>query len=111
MVDQAYDYASTSVDRTPDAAPELPSAVAISQNFPNPFNPTTSIQYSLPSSGNVRLEIFDVRGDIVDVLVDGNLSAGDHLQVWNASRHASGTYFYRLSFGKMSVTKAMVLIR
>ncbi len=111
MVNQAYDYTNTSVGGSKDAAPGLPSAVAISQNFPNPFNPTTSIQYSVPASGHARLEIFDVRGDIVDVLVDGEVSAGDHLQVWNASRHASGTYFYRLSFGGMNVTKSMLLIR
>jgi hypothetical protein len=111
MVNQAYDYTRTSVGGSKYAAPGPPSAVAISQNFPNPFNPTTSIQYSVPASGHARLEIFEVRGDVVDVLVDGEVSAGDHLRVRNATRHASGTYFYRLSFGGMSVTKSMVLVR
>jgi len=111
MVDQPFDYSATSADGTKDATPALPSVIAVSQNFPNPFNPTTSIQYSLPSSGYARLEIYDIRGDLVDVLVEGHVSAGDHLQAWNASRHASGTYFYRLSFGGVSITKSMVLIR
>jgi hypothetical protein len=111
MVDQQYDYSATSAGRAGDVASHVPSAVAISQNFPNPFNPTTSIQYSLPASGHVRLEIFDIQGDVVDVLVDGHMSAGDHLQVWNASRNASGTYFYRLTFDGMVSTKSMVLIR
>ncbi len=111
MVDQAYDYSNTSVDRSKETAPGIPSAVGVAQNFPNPFNPTTSIQYSLPTSGYARLEIYDIQGDVVDVLVDGQVSAGDHLQVWNASRRPSGTYFYRLSFGGRSITKAMVLIR
>jgi hypothetical protein len=111
MVNEPYDYAGTSGVSTRHGAPGVPSAVAISQNFPNPFNPTTSIQYTVPSSGNVRLEVFDVRGEIVDVLVDGYVTAGDHLQAWNASRHASGTYFYRLSFGGVCLTKSMVLIK
>jgi hypothetical protein len=111
MVDQPYDYSATSAGRTRHPAPVLPSAIAVSQNFPNPFNPTTSIQYTLPSAGHARLEVYDIQGDIIDVLVDGNMAAGDHLQVWNASRHASGTYFYRLSFGGTSTTKSMVLIR
>jgi hypothetical protein len=111
MVDQPFDYSTTSAGKTEPASGRRPSAVAISQNFPNPFNPMTSIQYSLPTSGYARLEIFDVQGDVVDVLVDGQMSAGDHLQVWNASRLASGTYFYRLSFKGTSVTKSMVLIR
>jgi uncharacterized protein (DUF362 family) len=111
MVDEPFDYSTTSAGKTGNDAPRLPSAIAISQNFPNPFNPTTSIQYSLPTSGYARLEIFDVQGEVMDVLVDGHMSAGDHLQAWNASRRASGTYFYRLTFNGASVTKSMVLIR
>ncbi len=110
MVDQPYDYTSTSVRREDHAATE-PDAFALSQNFPNPFNPTTSIQYHLPTSGNVRLEIIDLQGQIVDILVDGFMSAGDHLQVWNSAQRASGTYFYRLVFGGMQKTKQMVLLK
>ena len=110
MVDQPFDYTATSVTTRPPH-PDIPDAVAISQNFPNPFNPSTSIQYHLPSPGSVRLEVFDVQGQILDVLVDGVMPAGDHLVVWRIGSKASGTYFYRLSFGGMSKTRSMVLLR
>ncbi len=110
MVDQPFDYAATSVTGK-QHHPDIPDAVAISQNFPNPFNPSTSIQYHIPSAGRVRLEVFDVRGEAVDVLVDGVQSAGDHLVVWRSDRRASGTYFYRLLFGGMSKTRSMLLLR
>lgn len=110
MVDQPFDYSATSV--SPGGPhPDIPDAVAISQNFPNPFNPTTSIQYHIPASGSVRLDVFNVQGEVVDVLVDGYQTAGDHLVVWHSEGRASGTYFYRVSFGGSSKTRSMVLIR
>jgi hypothetical protein len=111
MVDQPFDYSGETAVEAAREKPTAPDAFAISQNFPNPFNPTTSIQYHIPSSGDVRLEIFDVQGQIVDVLVDGFMIAGDHLQVWNSAHRASGTYFYRISFEGMSKTKSMLLVK
>lgn len=110
MVDQPFDYESNSVaaGRTTYNGPD---AIAIEQNFPNPFNPTTSIQYTIPRNGNVRLEIFDARGQIVDVLVDGAVPAGDHLVTWHSHSLASGAYFYRILFDGMSRTKRMLLLR
>ena len=111
MVDQPFDYSGVVAVSTKHDRPGAPDAFAIDQNFPNPFNPTTSIQYTVPKSGTVRLEIFDIHGQVVDVLVDGVVTAGDHLQVWNSASRASGTYFYRLTFEGMSKTKSMVLVR
>lgn len=111
LLDQPFDYSGVTAVVTDHGKPKVPDAFAISQNFPNPFNPTTSIQYYIPTSGNVRLEIFDIQGQVVDVLVDGYMPPGDHLQVWNSAYRASGTYFYRLSFGGMSKTKSMVLVK
>ena len=109
MVDEAYDYSgSTSVAST---KPEAPDVFHISQNFPNPFNPSTSIQYYIPKPGNVRIEIFDIRGSLVEVLVDGYTLAGDHVAVWRSQRKASGTYFYRLLYEGFSRTKSMVLLK
>ena len=110
MVNQPYDYTATGVTGR-QTHTDAPDAIAISQNFPNPFNPTTSIQYHIPASGEVRLEVFDVQGETVDVLVDGLQSAGDHLVVWRSDRRASGTYFYRLLFGGASKTRSMILVR
>jgi hypothetical protein len=111
MVNQAYDYSGVAAVRTEQKKPDVPDAVAISQNFPNPFNPSTSIQYYLPTGGDVRIEILDVQGRVVDILVDAYMPAGDHLAVWHADHRASGTYFYRLFSGGFARTKSMVLIR
>jgi hypothetical protein len=109
MVDESFDYSGTTA--VVSTRPETPDVFAISQNFPNPFNPSTSIHYYIPQSGDVRLEIFDIRGDLVDVLVDAFMPAGDHVSVWNSARRASGTYFYRLLYGGRGQTKSMVLVK
>jgi uncharacterized protein (DUF362 family) len=111
LVNQPFDYAGVTSVAAKEDRPVVPDAFAIEQNFPNPFNPSTSIQYTIPKPGSVRLEIFDVTGEVVDVLVDGVMTAGDHLQVWNSASRASGTYFYRLSFDGVSKTKSMLLVR
>jgi uncharacterized protein (DUF362 family) len=109
MVNEPYSYSgATAVDTTKYNKPD---AFALTQNFPNPFNPSTSIQYYIPRSGDVRLEIFDIRGTLVDVLVDSHLAAGDHVTVWRSDRRPSGTYFYRLLYGGTSLTKSMVLLK
>jgi hypothetical protein len=109
MVNQPYDY-PTGVAVKP-VRPDVPDAMFISQNYPNPFNPSTSIQYHIPAAGHVRLEVYDVRGQVVDRLVDGVMSAGDHLAVWGSGARASGTYFYRIIFQGMTKTRSMVLLR
>jgi uncharacterized protein (DUF362 family) len=90
---------------------DRPEAFALHQNIPNPFNPRTSIEYSLPGTGAVRLEVFNSAGQMVDVLVDGVMPAGNHLAVWDTRGRASGTYFYRLRFGGFTETKKMTLLK
>jgi hypothetical protein len=109
MVNEPYDYTSTGVAQSPKL--EKPDVFVLAQNYPNPFNPSTSIQYYVPQSGHVRLEIFDIRGELVDVLVDAYVPAGDHVQVWNSTVRASGTYLYRLGWQGARLTKSMVLIK
>jgi hypothetical protein len=109
MVNEPFSYAGvTAVEVQKHGSPD---AFVIHQNFPNPFNPSTSIQYFIPKSGNVRLEIFNIRGELLDVLVDSYLLAGDHVRVWDSTRRSSGTYFYRLLFEGFSQTKSMILIK
>jgi hypothetical protein len=109
LVNEPYDYSGiTAVETIKHSKPD---AFALTQNFPNPFNPSTSIQYYIPKSGDVRLEIFDIRGTLVDVLVDSHMAAGDHVTVWRSDRRPSGTYFYRLLYGGTSLTKSMVLLK
>jgi hypothetical protein len=88
----------------------------LSQNFPNPFNPRTTIEFTLVRGGPARLEVFDVRGRRVAVLVDRELPLGDHRVEWagkdSAGRDvASGVYFYRLDAGEVHQTRRMVLVK
>ena len=88
-----------------------PRQFQLQQNFPNPFNAVTSIQFSLPNSGDVRIEVFDVYGEVVDVLEDSRLPGGSHMVRWDASNAASGVYFCRMLFEGASRVKPMVLLR
>ena len=89
----------------------LPSSFALAQNYPNPFNPSTTIEFSLPSASEVKLEIFNIIGQKVTTLADGNLAAGNHRYEFDASDQPSGIYFYRLTHENGSDTKKMVLVK
>ncbi|UCE19657.1 MAG: T9SS type A sorting domain-containing protein, partial [Gemmatimonadota bacterium] len=89
----------------------LPTEYSLSQNYPNPFNPLTSIEYALPEAAKVRVEVYNVLGQVVDVLVDGNQEAGFQKVVWDASDMASGIYFYRIRANDFKSTKRMVLLK
>jgi chitinase len=75
----------------------LPDGFMLYDNVPNPFNPTTAISFQIPAVSFVNLMVCDVLGREVAVFADGELSAGNHRVVWDASRFSSGVYFYRLS--------------
>ena len=90
---------------------DLPKNFALDQNYPNPFNPLTSISFSIPDRRYVRLVVFDVRGRELETLEDGTLDAGRHVVRWNATRYASGVYYYRLEAGTYRQTKKMILVK
>jgi hypothetical protein len=81
------------------------------QNFPNPFNPSTKIQYSIPKDGFVTLRVFDLLGKEVATLVSEKQSAGIHVVEFNGSHFPSGIYFYRLQTDKFVETQKFVLLR
>lgn len=85
--------------------------VELFANYPNPFNPTTSIEFSLPESQHVRLEVFDITGRHITTLVDREVSAGTHSRTWNASNAASGIYLSRLQVGNVVRIQQMHLIK
>ena len=89
----------------------IPKKYSLSNNYPNPFNPETKINFVLPEDGLTKLLIYDLRGREVARLIDRNLNAGEHSVSWNASRFASGIYFYRLTSGDFVSTKKMVLLK
>ena len=89
----------------------LPKQFALAPNYPNPFNPTTVINYQLPVAGNVSLKIYDVLGKEVMTLVNGRQEAGTYNFNFNANHLASGIYFYRLQAGSFVETKKMMLVK
>jgi hypothetical protein len=105
----SYDHL-TSVAMRP-AGTEIPSAVMLDQNYPNPFNPSTTIRYALPRRSQMRLTVFDVLGQEVLVLVDGEVEAGYHEVQFDAGILSSGVYFYRLHAGDYAQTKKLLLLR
>ncbi len=87
------------------------SDFTLKQNYPNPFNPVTRISYRLPREALVSLTIYDVRGNVVDGLVNRVQLKGEHDVHWDASNYASGIYFYTLKTGAFQETRRMVLLR
>ncbi|MBN1633527.1 MAG: T9SS type A sorting domain-containing protein [Ignavibacteria bacterium] len=88
-----------------------PDKFELYQNYPNPFNPVTKIKFGTPESDFVELEIYDILGKLVQVLVNKKLSAGVYEFEWNGSVHSSGIYFYKFRAGDYVQTRKMVLLR
>lgn len=90
---------------------QQPRAFKLQQNYPNPFNPTTTISFVLPTSGQVRLQVFDLSGRLIQTMVDKTLSAGEHSMLFDASSLSSGMYLYRLETPYGASSKTMTLIK
>ncbi len=87
------------------------SVTVLDQNTPNPFNPMTEISFSLPAEGHARLTVYNVKGQVVEVLAEGSFGAGTHFVMWDARDNASGVYFYRLEAPGFSETRKMILLK
>jgi hypothetical protein len=109
---EARDFIATPAEPVPVA-----SRLILDQCYPNPFNPTTRIEFETPQPGRVQLTIFSVKGEVVARVLDTRLPAGRHFATWNGRNDlgraaASGVYFYRLTAEKApSLTRKMVLLR
>ena len=89
----------------------LPVKTELSDSYPNPFNPTTSINYGLQNDGYVEIMIYDAAGRLVEELVNQNQTAGYHSIPWNASNQASGMYFAKMVAGDVVQTQKLVLLK
>jgi photosystem II stability/assembly factor-like uncharacterized protein len=89
----------------------VPLVYQLSNNFPNPFNPTTKFNYSIPQSLTVIIKIFDILGNEIETLVNNEKPAGTYEVAWNAEGLTSGIYFYQLKAGDYVETKKMMLIK
>jgi hypothetical protein len=90
---------------------ETPTVFSLAQNFPNPFNPTTTINYQLQKAGNVSLKVYDMLGREAATLVNEEKTAGYYSATFDASRLSSGTYMYRLHAGSFIEVKKLVLLK
>jgi hypothetical protein len=88
-----------------------PQNFKLHNNYPNPFNPSTNINFDLPQAQDVRLEVFDLLGRRVALLVDESLAAGFHSVTFDASALTSGVYFYRIQAGSFVKTQKMMLVK
>jgi len=93
------------------ATSAVPMQFTLSQNYPNPFNPTTMIQYSIPQNSFVTLKVYNVLGQEVASLVNQEQKASSYTVNFDASRLASGMYFYKIQAGSLSLTKKMLLLK
>lgn len=100
--------------RTPNLA--LPTEFTLSQNVPNPFNPSTQVSFALPTAAKVNLSIYNVLGQHVKTLVDTDMRAGYQTVTWDGTDNtghtvASGVYFYKLNAGDFTATKKMLMLK
>ncbi|MEX2398298.1 MAG: T9SS type A sorting domain-containing protein, partial [Balneolales bacterium] len=90
---------------------QMTTGFELEKAYPNPFNPTTVIQYSLSNADYVRLEVFDLLGRKVDILADGIKPAGEHTAVFNGTQLTSGVYIYTIKVGNSIMTEKMTMIK
>ena len=88
-----------------------PSEFALSASYPNPFNPSTSMDLSLNESGYVSVKVYNVMGQTVSTLVDGNMDAGYHTLTWDADNMPSGMYLVRVQAGNNVETQKLMLLK
>ncbi|MCP4631678.1 MAG: T9SS type A sorting domain-containing protein [candidate division Zixibacteria bacterium] len=89
----------------------LPTTTALMQNYPNPFNATTTITFDIVQNCDVNLAVYNLAGQKIETLVNGNLNSGHHNITWDASTYSSGVYFYKLTTSDRMFTKRMMLLK
>jgi photosystem II stability/assembly factor-like uncharacterized protein len=102
---------SSSITSVSDLPGVLPAATLLYDNYPNPFNPSTTIRYELARFSEVKLSVYDVLGREISMLVNEEQPAGRYSVKWDATRLSSGVYFYRLQAGPIVETKKMLLVK
>jgi hypothetical protein len=90
---------------------KAPTQFTLNQNYPNPFNPATIISYSIPISSNVKLQVYDVLGNLVVTLVDESQEVGSYAVTFNANALSNGIYYYKIQSGSYVSVKKMLLLK
>ena len=109
---RAYvDTANTEVSAVQVASKRIPAEFSLSNNYPNPFNPTTQIVFDVPFTSHVSLDVFDIRGRHVETLVDDVKQSGTYVATFHAGNLPSGPYIYRFKAGKYTQVKQMLFVK
>jgi hypothetical protein len=111
LMDRLLAYLDAVAGAEGERQPVLPDAYTLSQNFPNPFNPSTSLRYSLPAPGAVRIVVYDILGREVATLADGVRPAGTHTAVLDGRHLSSGTYLAVMTAGGQRFVRSMLLLK
>jgi hypothetical protein len=89
----------------------MPKTISLENAYPNPFNPVTTLNFSLPESQDVMIQIYNLQGRVVETLIDGAVEAGYHTAKWNADYHASGVYFVKMVSGDFISSQKLILLK
>jgi len=98
-------------NKSVDVVENAPVAFSVAQNLPNPFNPSTTINYTLPDAGIVNIDVYNVAGQKVDTIVNEYMNTGSHSVVWDASGFSAGVYFYTVKFKGFTKSMKMTLVK
>ena len=104
--DGSYEFSSEVL-----VSKNIPVEFSLKQNFPNPFNPSTQINFSIPKNSNISLKVYDSNGSEIATLVNGNKAAGNYQVNFDASKYASGIYYYTITAGSFTYTRKMILMK
>ena len=110
-IDDFHVYGRASTPTSVDNPQMTVMSYELFDNYPNPFNPSTTIEFHLSAQNKVTLKIFNILGEEVTTLVSDRLPAGKHRYKWEASHLSSGIYLYRLEVDNYTETKKMIFIR
>ena len=116
LVNSAFMGENLAVDKIVMNGDNLPTVFSLGQNFPNPFNPTTTINFSVPSDEYVKLDIYDILGRHVRTLVSSRYTFGNYNVIWDSRDESgnmvsAGVYFYRINAGSFNTTRRMLLLK
>jgi hypothetical protein len=106
-----YTATNPIVENAKELITELPKDYNLYQNYPNPFNPVTTIKFDIPKLSFVTLKVYDISGKEIEVLANHYIEGGTFVYNWDASKYASGIYFYRLETPEFVQTKKMILLK
>lgn len=114
--DVVMDFTFRTEDAANNSTDDVCNIVTLSQNYPNPFNPQTCISFYLPQSDEVKMNVYNIKGELIAKLIDEKMPEGKHEFVWNALNSLnrpvpSGLYFYQISTSNSSITRKMILMK